>query len=104
MRLNDEVNDASKFSTPFIHIPWVDGLHGKTPPNFLYRPFEICPSGIPTMVPKMAEEVKPSKFQVSRILPDETDIYLDAGNPRSLANSLILIPLPVTNKLLMSTL
>jgi len=39
-RLNDEVNDASKFSTPFIHIPWVGGLE-KNP--WKISAFEILP-------------------------------------------------------------
>ena len=51
------------------------------------------------MVPKMAEEVKPGKKdQVPTILPDETDILYNAGIPAW------EVSLPVTNKVLMSTL
>ena len=63
------------------------------------QPLKFCPSGIPTMVPKMAEEVKPGKKdQVPTILPDETDILYNAGIPAW------KVSLPVTNKVLMSTL
>lgn len=70
----------------------------KIPGNF--QRLEILPeSGIPTMVPKMAEEVKPGKTKIQvPTIPDETDIFYNAGIPAW------KISLPVTNKVLMSTL
>ena len=64
------------------------------------QPLKFCrKSGIPTMVPKMAEEVKPGKNKIQvPTIPDETDIFYKAGIPAW------KVSLPVTNKVLMSTL
>ena len=81
--LNDEIDDASKFSAPNVHIPGnktgTRREHAKLDMPWLpwgifadvwyfWSKFEaICsqflPSSIPTIVPKMAEDVKPSNFE-----------------------------------------